>query len=206
MKSKSKTRSKRRTQEERSSTTKRNLLDATVECIAARGFAGTTIPLIANYAGVTTGAVQHHFGSREKLLIAVVEDFSVKLWTGTGSDICQSPVSERVATACRELWEMFGSKHFLSVLEILLGFRSEPKVFSILLRKMQKIEADLDSRWIALFADCGSKDSLAALRHVMQGTLRGLAIRRIYRKEPTTWSKEITILEQMVSQWLTPPP
>src|SRR5436309_11852144 len=70
---------KRRTQEERSATTRRRLIDAAVECLNESGYLEATLEVVAARAGVSRGAVQHHFGSRNDLLIAVVEDFGLAL-------------------------------------------------------------------------------------------------------------------------------
>ncbi|MBY0440657.1 MAG: TetR family transcriptional regulator, partial [Mycobacteriaceae bacterium] len=45
----------RRTQAERSAATRIRLLDATVDCLATYGYAGTTTPRVAELAGLTRG-------------------------------------------------------------------------------------------------------------------------------------------------------
>jgi AcrR family transcriptional regulator len=63
----------RRTQAERSLATRTALVSAARELFAAQGFAGTGRDEIAARAGVTRGALYHHFGSKEALFRAVVE-------------------------------------------------------------------------------------------------------------------------------------
>jgi AcrR family transcriptional regulator len=69
----------RRTQAERSSATRRALLDAGRELFAARGFAGAGQEEIVERAGVTRGALAHHFGTKQGLFRAVVEAVEVEL-------------------------------------------------------------------------------------------------------------------------------
>ncbi|AIJ24129.1 TetR/AcrR family transcriptional regulator [Amycolatopsis methanolica] len=59
--------------QERSRTTRRKLIEAAVDCIGEVGWAGTTVALIAQRAGVSRGAAQHHFPAREDLVTAAVE-------------------------------------------------------------------------------------------------------------------------------------
>lgn len=59
--------------QERSRTTRRRLLAAAVECIVELGWTGTTVALIAQRAGVSRGAAQHHFPTREDMVAAAVE-------------------------------------------------------------------------------------------------------------------------------------
>ena len=63
----------RQPQQERSRTTRRRLIEAAVECLGELGWNGTTVMVIAQRAGVSRGAAQHHFPAREDLVTAAVE-------------------------------------------------------------------------------------------------------------------------------------
>src|ERR1700752_4404172 len=54
--------------------TRARIIAAVVDGIAELGFQRTTAQEIASRAGVTWGAVQHHFGGKDRLLLAVLED------------------------------------------------------------------------------------------------------------------------------------
>lgn len=64
----------RRTQAERSAGTRAALIAAARELFTERGFAGTGREEIVKLAGVTRGALHHHFGSKTELFRAVFED------------------------------------------------------------------------------------------------------------------------------------
>nr|WP_295885765.1 TetR/AcrR family transcriptional regulator [uncultured Devosia sp.] len=64
----------RKTQEERRSQTRRALVTAARRLFAEKGYAGTGTPEIAVAAGVTRGALYHHFADKEALFAAVVEE------------------------------------------------------------------------------------------------------------------------------------
>jgi AcrR family transcriptional regulator len=60
--------------------TRARLLEAAAEVYARRGFAGATLEEVASEAGFTKGAVYGHFGSKENLLLALVEEhFAVQV-------------------------------------------------------------------------------------------------------------------------------
>src|SRR6478609_7641688 len=63
-------------QEERSRAMRQRLLDATVECLVERGFAGTSTTLVSERAGVSRGAQLHHFPTKNDLVLAAVEHLS----------------------------------------------------------------------------------------------------------------------------------
>jgi AcrR family transcriptional regulator len=69
----------RRTQAERTSATRRALLDAARAQFTEHGYAGTGREQVAAAAGVTRGALYHHFGTKEGLFRAVVEELEAGL-------------------------------------------------------------------------------------------------------------------------------
>ena len=69
----------RRTQAERSRTTRSALLASGRALFAERGFAGTAREEIVERAGVTRGALHHHFGTKQDLFAAVFEQVEQEL-------------------------------------------------------------------------------------------------------------------------------
>ena len=63
----------RRSQAERSASTREALLDATIACLVEDGYASTTTSRVAERAGVSRGAHLHHFQTRQALLAAAME-------------------------------------------------------------------------------------------------------------------------------------
>ncbi|WP_197320030.1 TetR/AcrR family transcriptional regulator [Saccharomonospora sp. NB11] len=63
----------REPRQERSRTTRLRLMEAAVDCLAEFGWTGTTVGVVAERAGVSRGAAQHHFPTREDLVVATVE-------------------------------------------------------------------------------------------------------------------------------------
>ncbi|GGR14580.1 TetR/AcrR family transcriptional regulator [Streptomyces netropsis] len=59
--------------QDRSRATRQRLLEAAIACLAEYGWAGSTVAVVAERAGVSRGAAQHHFPTREDLFTAAVE-------------------------------------------------------------------------------------------------------------------------------------
>jgi AcrR family transcriptional regulator len=136
--------SARRTQAERSETTRRALLDAARALFTERGFAATGRDDIAQRAGVTRGALYHHFGSKERLFRAVVEELEghvvervvtasmdatdelERLRTGCLAflDACMDPAVRRIvlleapAVLGWDQWREIDARHGLAVLKV----------------------------------------------------------------------------------------
>ena len=62
----------RRTQAERSETTRKQLLDAAIKLVRKNGFGGLRTMDVADLAGVSRGALMHHFPSKHELVVAVL--------------------------------------------------------------------------------------------------------------------------------------
>jgi AcrR family transcriptional regulator len=75
----------RRTQAERSSTTRAALVAAARALFARDGYAGVGTEEIVRAAGVTRGALYHHFGGKEALLEAVYEQIEVEFLQRIGT-------------------------------------------------------------------------------------------------------------------------
>lgn len=59
--------------QDRSRATRQRLLEATIDCLAETGWAAATVAVVAERAGVSRGAAQHHFPTREELITAALE-------------------------------------------------------------------------------------------------------------------------------------
>jgi AcrR family transcriptional regulator len=73
------TQRRRRTQADRSATTRAALIKAARELFADQGFAATSRDQIAQRAGVTRGALYHHFESKTAVAAAVVAELEDEL-------------------------------------------------------------------------------------------------------------------------------
>ncbi|UUT35983.1 TetR/AcrR family transcriptional regulator [Microbacterium elymi] len=49
---------------------RRQIAEATIRCIGAHGYAGTTLDRVANEAGMARGHVRHFAGNRDEMLVA----------------------------------------------------------------------------------------------------------------------------------------
>ena len=87
--------------------TRLKIIDETVHCIVEEGFAAATAKHVADRAGVTWGVIQYHFGDRNGLLRAVVDDGVSRLVeTLSGADVGGLPLPERIDSSRQHLLEM----------------------------------------------------------------------------------------------------
>ncbi|HEY7597715.1 MAG TPA: TetR/AcrR family transcriptional regulator [Actinophytocola sp.] len=81
----------RRTQQERSSSTKADLVAAARELFAARGYQAVPADEIVRAAGVTRGALYHHYADKQGLFRAVVEDLEREITADVDAAFSAAP-------------------------------------------------------------------------------------------------------------------
>ena len=166
----------RRSHAERTAETRAKLISAVVESIAETGLARTTAPEIARRAGVTWGAVQHHFGGKDGMLVAVLEDsfgrFAALMTTIPAE---RASLDDRAALFVDRAWQHFSSPHYRSTYEILLHYLGRAG------RKgggdwRERMFAGWNDIWLELFADSRiPRTRHFVLQHYTISVLSGLA-------------------------------
>jgi AcrR family transcriptional regulator len=75
----------KKTQAERSESTRSALIRAARELFSSKGFVGAGREEIVTHAGVTRGALQHHFRDKQSLFLAVYEELEEEVVTATAA-------------------------------------------------------------------------------------------------------------------------
>lgn len=202
--SETRVRSARRTQQQRRETTRRLLLDAAIDCLCEVGLAGATLTVITVRARVTRGAIQHHFGTRDELLIALIEELTATLCAKSEKAVfADKAIAERLAGICEQYWAIVSSRHFIAAIQILLGTLHDPVLHPRILNVMGKAETELDRLWLELFGDYAIDHArLVATRHLAFAAFRGLIVRQMYRGRNDAWKAERALLLKMLQQAL----
>lgn len=121
-------RAPRRTQAERRAATRAALLDAAVAALVREGHQGATLRAVATGAGVSIGALQHHFDGRSGLLIDVFGLLSDRIADDVLRPVDALPESAggQAAALLDRLWEAHRGEAFVASLEIGLAARTAP--------------------------------------------------------------------------------
>jgi len=135
---------RRRTQEERSATTRGRLLDATVECLAELGYARTTTTEIAERGGVSRGAQLHHFPTKAELVTEAMGHLFDRRDQEFRDAFARLPDdAERGPTAVDLLWSMVEGPTFHAWLELVVAARTDvqlkPKVKALTARFSENV-------------------------------------------------------------------
>ena len=121
------------------------ILDATIACIQRHGYARTTVQLITETAGVSRGAMLHHFPTKSKLMTAVIEyafyrhmsDFLGRLAQGSLDDALL------VSTIAEQYWASVQSREYFVYVELGIAARTDPDLQAT----FSKAAAHIDRVW-----------------------------------------------------------
>ena len=197
----------RRTQAERSEATRGALLAAARRLFTEKGYAGTGRDEIAAEAGVTRGALYHHFASKESVFRAVVEQL-------------EQEVTERVATVAMGGGDA-GEELRLGCLAF-LDACLDPSVRRIVLLEAPAVLGweqwrQIDERYglalltsgVQMVMDAGLVEPgpVAPLAHMLLGALNEAALLVATAKRPKAARAEVgRTVEQVLDRLLAAPP
>lgn len=120
--------------------TRQRVLDAAVECILEKGFYRASTNEIARTAGVSWGVIQHHFGTREGLMLAVLENGAGRYSEHVGRvHVAGETVTERVDSLIGILLAHYGDPHYLAYLQILLNLDHDPLTSAEVRKTMRQV-------------------------------------------------------------------
>jgi AcrR family transcriptional regulator len=194
----------RRSHAERTAETRAKIIAAVVEGISEVGFARTTAAEITRRAGVTWGAVQHHFGDKDGILVAVLEDsfdrFSARLDEVPSEE---ASLEKRASLFIDRAWEHVGSPLYRSTFEILLdqAGREEPTDEP---SWQQRMFLAWDRIWIRIFGDAPiSRRRHFVLQHYTISVLSGLAsVLTLESADPRLRGAELDLLKDTLTREL----
>ncbi|WP_026917302.1 TetR/AcrR family transcriptional regulator [Gordonia shandongensis] len=123
----------REPQQDRSRATRERLLAATVELLATRGWAATTVARVAEEAGVSRGAAQHHFPTREALFHAVIEEMYETMTAEAAASIGDIPTGpDRVAAVVDQAVSIYTGPPFKAALQVWAAAASDPALGDVI--------------------------------------------------------------------------
>ena len=121
----------RRTQADRRAETQRRLLDATIEGLTEHGYARMSTNDIVKRAGVSRGALVHHFPTKAQLAVAALDRWlDDRLLEFEATFAALRPEERRADVAIDVLWEMFQGPTEIAWLELTVAARTDPDLWT----------------------------------------------------------------------------
>ncbi|MEV7982083.1 TetR/AcrR family transcriptional regulator [Streptomyces sp. NPDC086519] len=179
--------------QDRSRATRQRLLEAAVACLAEHGWTGSTVAVVAERAGVSRGAAQHHFPTREDLFTAAVEYVAEERSTALRALFPEGTTGDRRAVVSA-LVDLYTGPLFRAALHLWVAASNEDQ----LRPRVTELEARVGRETHRIAVDLLAADeSRAGARETVQGLLdmaRGLGLANLLTDDRAR-------RERVVTQW-----
>jgi TetR/AcrR family transcriptional regulator, regulator of cefoperazone and chloramphenicol sensitivity len=177
--------------------TRAKIIDETVRCVVEEGFEAATAKHVAERAGVTWGVIQYHFGDRNGMLMAVVDDGVAKLVASLSSaDVADLSLRGRIEVVVDIAWACYSSATSMAALEILRATRGTLGTSS---RRHLRDMNDAITHLGRLVSDRAEDGAVA---EVIWSALRGMVLGQMVMNTPIDWQHERATLVEMVTCYL----
>lgn len=186
-------RAERTPKQDRSRATRQRLLEAAVACLAEHGWAGSTVSVVAERAGVSRGAAQHHFPTREDLFTAAVEYVAEERSTALRDLFPEGAAGDRRAVVSA-LVDLYTGPLFRAALHLWVAASNEEQLRPRVTELESRVGRETHRIAVELL---GADESAPGVRETVQGLLdmaRGLGLANLLTDDRARRDK-------VVAQW-----
>jgi AcrR family transcriptional regulator len=167
----------REPQQDRSRATRARLLEAAIACLAEIGYPASTVAVVAERAGVSRGAAQHHFPTRDDLFTAALEHVThVRAAQLRRSRSAISGERRPVAEVVELTFALYSGQLFRAALALWVAAAAEPSLRSQIVPLEARLGREVHRVVVELL---GADESVPGVRESIQATLdlaRGLGL------------------------------
>ncbi|MEO1055680.1 MAG: TetR/AcrR family transcriptional regulator [Actinomycetota bacterium] len=161
----------RRTQQERTETTRTALIDATLDLLDEVGWAATTSVAVCERAGLTRGALVHHFGDLPNLLAESLDEHYARLADEALSDDPPDTMVELTELT----WSTIDHGRFKIMIEAWLAAANDPQLGQALAPVIARFAKLVDVDAAGVAADAPTQALFFTIRETMLGLALGRA-------------------------------
>jgi len=189
-------RPRRRSQEERRRGTQNAILNATLEVLIRDGYEGFTTTRVAQTAGVSRGAQENYFRTKDELILAATRYALAQAAEhaeilASGAARSDDPVTKFLADS----QSFFFSNNYLALLEIIVAARHRPILARTNTPIVKEFRQLLNAIWIDALCKAGyERTSVETFIKMTHYLLRGMALTSL-------WHPQQSEYRALLSEW-----
>lgn len=188
-------------QKRKSKFTQQQLLEATIACIVRSGFAHVRTRDIAEEAGLSRGAIVHHFANKGQLFekaLVYVHERRLALYR---SDIGKlTTVEDRAQEGIDLYWRQLRTTYFIAAQELQMAARSDAALAAILKPQREKFLMEWDAETLKLFPEWSVTGPVFDLvMQITQFMLEGMAIDAWFNDDEARQQQLIVYLKKRLA-------
>lgn len=168
-------------QAQKSASTRKLIVEAALNCLIKYGYAQTTTPRIAEEAGLSRGAMMHHFSNRNTVIQAAIEYLHTKRLRAFRRAVSTLPEGQpHLHDALTAYWRHVTHPLFVAFHELAVASRTDKDLENILRPAQQAFYREWYNLAVDLFPEWQSdRKNFDLSLNFVQATLEGLAISRL---------------------------
>lgn len=159
----------------KSAQTRARLTEATIRCIVKFGYASTTTLQVAAEAGLSRGAMLHHFENGEALIKAAIVELHEKRLRAFRR--AAETENRDPRTLVRTYWRQISKPTFIAFHELALASRTNPRLARILQPLQLEFRERFNAQATVLFPEWqGDRDGFSFAMTLSQTMLEGMVV------------------------------
>jgi AcrR family transcriptional regulator len=183
---------------ERSASMRQRLVDAAIQCLCRVGYAATTTQLVMDEAGVSRGAMLHHFPTRVDLVIAVSEYAAAAQNRHVRRRLAGIPPGmQRFLAITDTTWEALREPPALALIEIMIASRSDPALAERFPQVINGLEVQQREDVWEMARELGieDRDAIERMIRLHRAAMRGLMIEAVFKNDWSSADASMVLLE-----------
>jgi AcrR family transcriptional regulator len=151
-------------------------LESAITCLADLGWSASTVAVVAEHAGVSRGATQHHFPTREALFTAALEHVTRERGEQMRRELAEQRTEIDTHAIVDLVFDLFTGTFFRAALMLWVAAASEPQLREQIVPLEARIGREVHRTVVELL---GVDEQVAGVRETVQATLdlaRGLGL------------------------------
>ena len=182
-------------QEMKSARTQTKIMIATLDCIYEIGLHKTSTIKITKKAGVSRGALLHHFPNKE-ILVSSAVNYLLETEIADIRKVADAYAHEEMTIDdfIDNLWERFSGRLFMITMDFLSVARTDDKLRDAISPISLKFHASLNEIWTQFFTPRGvAEEQVRALLNATLAMLRGMGVQTITRDDKEFYDGMISV-------------
>lgn len=171
-------------QAQKSAMTRDRILDAAIDCFINLGYTKVTTAKVSDFAGVSRGAMLHHFPSKIELIRSAIEYLHNKLLEDYTKRVSHIPAAakgkERRRAGLDAYWDYLNGDLFVAYHELCVAGRTDPELQEILEQSVSRFEDHVRDTNDDLFAEWNDRgDRYLLAMDLTKFLMEGMAVGQI---------------------------
>lgn len=187
-------------QAQKSASTRLLIIEAAIKCFVELGYARTTTTIIANKAGLSRGAMLHHFPSKIDIVRAAVEHLHAKRLRAFRKAMSKSmEKGDHVRQGVEAYWAHVKHPLFVAFFELAVAARTDSELAAILRPAQEAFEREWYDAALEVFPEWrGRGDKFDLALDLSRYVLEGMAISFLTHKETERDKRVLQYLEEKI--------